>query len=531
MLFVFPCFLLLLVPHSARAKAFRGTGNPTNTTIASAVVSFAHNSTSLDTGDAGKTIILSATNLKDYQCIWPTDYAWTPCSTVCSEGTTYMNCLRSAIESGYTVNGGTPFAAMCAEGESRASGLHCTCDLDCDNDPSDDGGISDGETIVVCGAVVVLFAGLLMRYRSGKKKAKPSNQQSLLSQSTPNTAEALRTASLLPIGTIVVAVVGLSVPSGDVKKGTMGTVKSIHKNGNVAVAFPGRDKAVWAKPHAHVKKASSQPEAAATPRTTAYFATAAAFPVGAVVVAVKTFKMDKLPGNIEKGTLGQVKKIDRDGDVMVAFSGHKRDRWARPTVHVMVVGAGAGRRPRSSSSDRSKRRSGEASDDSTHYEVLGVAPTATVAEIKRAWLLMTRACHPDKVKGGASVKTAASLWFRRVTLAKEILSDPAKRRAYDAKHKFPGPRAGGSSGSGGGGNAGGNAGRGSAAAGSSAPGVLAPFTAGRRVRITGLKNASQYNGLEAEVENVAETGRVNVAFFRSGAIVRLALKTSNLVPL
>jgi len=59
----------------------------------------------------------------------------------------------------------------------------------------------------------------------------------------------------------------------------------------------------------------------------------------------------------------------------------------------------------------------------THYEVLGVAPTASVADIKRAYREMARRHHPD-VGGGDDV-------MERLNRAWATLSDPARRRAYD----------------------------------------------------------------------------------------------------
>jgi len=59
----------------------------------------------------------------------------------------------------------------------------------------------------------------------------------------------------------------------------------------------------------------------------------------------------------------------------------------------------------------------------THYEVLGVAPTASSAEIKRAYREMARRHHPD-VGGGDDV-------MERLNRAWATLGDPARRRAYD----------------------------------------------------------------------------------------------------
>lgn len=61
------------------------------------------------------------------------------------------------------------------------------------------------------------------------------------------------------------------------------------------------------------------------------------------------------------------------------------------------------------------------------YVVLGLAPGATLADVKRAYRRLARRYHPDINPGD---ETAATI-FRRVAEAYEILSDPNRRRLYD----------------------------------------------------------------------------------------------------
>lgn len=61
-----------------------------------------------------------------------------------------------------------------------------------------------------------------------------------------------------------------------------------------------------------------------------------------------------------------------------------------------------------------------------YYDVLGVAPDAGAAEIKRAYRRLARRYHPDISADDRAVS------FREVARAYEVLRDPDRRRTYDA---------------------------------------------------------------------------------------------------
>lgn len=63
------------------------------------------------------------------------------------------------------------------------------------------------------------------------------------------------------------------------------------------------------------------------------------------------------------------------------------------------------------------------------YTVLGVSPTATRAEITRAYRRQLRALHPDTRTSAAT--SAADDRLQEVVAAYALLRDPARRAQYD----------------------------------------------------------------------------------------------------
>lgn len=73
-----------------------------------------------------------------------------------------------------------------------------------------------------------------------------------------------------------------------------------------------------------------------------------------------------------------------------------------------------------------------------HYDELGVAPTATTAEIRAAYVALARRHHPDRMGTSTEVvRSEAAARMARVNAAWTVLSDPAKRAAYDARTGGP----------------------------------------------------------------------------------------------
>ncbi|MGB9719870.1 MAG: DnaJ domain-containing protein [bacterium] len=65
-----------------------------------------------------------------------------------------------------------------------------------------------------------------------------------------------------------------------------------------------------------------------------------------------------------------------------------------------------------------------------YYSILGVSSTATMAEIKMAYMKLARQYHPDKFTDGEE-KQKANEHFAKITAAYRVLSDEKLRAEYD----------------------------------------------------------------------------------------------------
>lgn len=75
---------------------------------------------------------------------------------------------------------------------------------------------------------------------------------------------------------------------------------------------------------------------------------------------------------------------------------------------------------------------GDHVDNKSYYSILGVSVTATPAEIRQAFLQLSRRYHSDKhALSTEAVKEAMSQRFLQLSTAYSVLSDPRERVAYD----------------------------------------------------------------------------------------------------
>jgi len=63
-----------------------------------------------------------------------------------------------------------------------------------------------------------------------------------------------------------------------------------------------------------------------------------------------------------------------------------------------------------------------------YYVLLGVAQSAGVAELRRAWRRLALKWHPDRAGDSATAV------FQKIQAAYAVLSDPLSRAAYDRRH-------------------------------------------------------------------------------------------------
>lgn len=72
----------------------------------------------------------------------------------------------------------------------------------------------------------------------------------------------------------------------------------------------------------------------------------------------------------------------------------------------------------------------EDDDDQCYFEVLGVSPSVTKEEIRRAYKKKSLRLHPDKVLQRGEDPARYRVEYQRVQEANEVLSDPSKRSLY-----------------------------------------------------------------------------------------------------
>lgn len=141
-----------------------------------------------------------------------------------------------------------------------------------------------------------------------------------------------------------------------------------------------------------------------------------------------------------------------------------------------------------------------------YYEVLGVPKSAGEEDIKKAYRTLAKQHHPDANPGDAT----AGERFKELSAAYEVLSDPQKRKAYDAYGhdgpQFPGAGRGGAQDPFGGGGA--------AGMGDMFEDLLSGFFGGGRRKGAASGEDLQYE-LDLSLEEAAKGGERKISFERA----------------
>ena len=79
-----------------------------------------------------------------------------------------------------------------------------------------------------------------------------------------------------------------------------------------------------------------------------------------------------------------------------------------------------------------RKFSSSGSSSESHYETLGLKPSATQAEVKAAYFELSKLYHPDKTKGSEESLDK----FRSITEAYEVLGKSALEQNSFCKHNL-----------------------------------------------------------------------------------------------
>src|SRR5512135_136911 len=76
---------------------------------------------------------------------------------------------------------------------------------------------------------------------------------------------------------------------------------------------------------------------------------------------------------------------------------------------------------------------------SDYYELLGVSPSASAAEVRKAYASLAREKHPDRFTDPAEKERAQRI-FQDITHAFNTLMNPERREEYDRHRGKPQPK-------------------------------------------------------------------------------------------
>ena len=84
----------------------------------------------------------------------------------------------------------------------------------------------------------------------------------------------------------------------------------------------------------------------------------------------------------------------------------------------------------------SRRAEATAKSEQSHYDILGINPKATSADLKKAYRKECLNWHPDKHQSSSEEgRHRSHIMFQKVNEAHEVLSNPSKRSSYDFRRR------------------------------------------------------------------------------------------------
>lgn len=149
-------------------------------------------------------------------------------------------------------------------------------------------------------------------------------------------------------------------------------------------------------------------------------------------LAVEAEERRKLDAILAENVRRQIKEI-QDAKRLAAREAEEKAQWARMEREKAASRCREEKQKREEQSIFIKKILHAASNNASHYEVLGTSPTATSCQIKTAYRMLSKVLHPDK-----NDLPNADEAFKVVSNAYQVLQDASSRSTYDQEQSSVG---------------------------------------------------------------------------------------------
>lgn len=137
----------------------------------------------------------------------------------------------------------------------------------------------------------------------------------------------------------------------------------------------------------------------------------------------------RLDAIIAENVRQKIKEI-QDAKRLAAREAEEKSTWERMEREKVAVRCNMEKQKREEQLRLIDKTLRAASNDDSHYEILGITPTATTVEVKEAYRRLSKVLHPDK-----NVLPNADEAFKVVSNAYQLLQDASSRREYDQEQR------------------------------------------------------------------------------------------------